>query len=243
MIPMGCDFAYQNARAEFANVERMIDYFNKNNKSNMKFKMSTPGEYIEALKKENIVWPVRYGDAFPYADGENDYWTGYFSSRPGAKKQVKDASALMNAQNRLFSKRVIKEGVTDEKVKEVLEAKRKMIEPLSIYLHHDAITGTDKQFVADDYTIRMQKGINQSNEAYKNELERYLYKYTGIEVPTQLYACQNNNETVMECPIGKKENQEVSEFIVVVHNPSHQPFKQLAKIKLPSKDYKAQVWS
>lgn len=97
MIPMGCDFAYQNARAEFANVERMIDYFNKNNKSNMVFRMSTPSEYIEELKKENIVWPVRYGDAFPYADGENDYWSGYFAGRPGAKKQVKTASALMNA--------------------------------------------------------------------------------------------------------------------------------------------------
>jgi hypothetical protein len=97
MIPMGCDFAYQNARAEFANVENMINYFNKNNKSNMVFRMSTPSEYIEELKKENIVWPVRYGDAFPYADGENDYWSGYFAARPGAKRQVKTASALMNA--------------------------------------------------------------------------------------------------------------------------------------------------
>ena len=161
----------------------MIEYFNKNNKSNMIFKMSTPGEYIEALKKENIVWPVRYGDAFPYADGENDYWSGYFAARPGSKRQVKMASALMNAQNRLFAKRVIKEGVTNENVKRVLDAKREMLEPISIYLHHDAITGTDKQFVADDYTFRTMKGITESDEVYANELERYLYKFTGIEVP------------------------------------------------------------
>ena len=75
----------------------MIDYFNKNNHLNITWKMSTPSEYIDALKKENLTFPVRYGDAMPYADGDNDYWSGYFSSRPGAKKQVKDASALMNA--------------------------------------------------------------------------------------------------------------------------------------------------
>jgi hypothetical protein len=106
--------------------------------------MSTPSEYIAALKKEKITFPVRYGDAMPYADGENDYWSGYFSSRPGAKKTVKDASALYNAQSKLFAKRVIKADVTDDKVKEVLNAKKKMIEPLSVFLHHDAITGTDK---------------------------------------------------------------------------------------------------
>ena len=68
-------------------------------------------------------------------------------------------------------------------MKRVLNAKREMLEPISIYLHHDAITGTDKQFVADDYTFRTMKGITESDEVYANELERYLYKFTGIEVP------------------------------------------------------------
>ena len=48
--------------------------------------MSTPSAYLEALKKENITFQVRYEDSMPYSDAENDYWSGYFSSRPGAKK-------------------------------------------------------------------------------------------------------------------------------------------------------------
>lgn len=24
--------------------------------------MSTPGRYVDALKKENVAWPVKYGD-------------------------------------------------------------------------------------------------------------------------------------------------------------------------------------
>jgi hypothetical protein len=48
---------------------------------------------------------------------------------------------------------------------------------------------------------------------------------------------------VTECPIGQKEHQGESSFVVVVHNPSCKPFKQLARIRLPSKDYRAKVWS
>lgn len=47
---------------------------------------STPGEYLDSLIAANVTWPVRYDDMFPYADKPDDYWTGYFTSRAGAKK-------------------------------------------------------------------------------------------------------------------------------------------------------------
>jgi len=59
--------------------------------------MSTPGQWLDAVKKENVSWPVKYDDSMPYSDTENDYWVGYYTSRPAAKKQIRDASALMNA--------------------------------------------------------------------------------------------------------------------------------------------------
>ena len=118
---------------ELQQVENVINYVNNHNIANMKLLMSTPSDYVEALKKENITWPVRYEDSITYADGDNDYWSGFYTSRPGAKKQVKDASSLLGAQNKLFAQKVIQEGVKQKEVDEVLEAKNTMVEQISVY--------------------------------------------------------------------------------------------------------------
>jgi alpha-mannosidase len=62
--------------------------------------MSTPGRYVEALKAENVTWPVYYDDFLNYYEnkGKNEqsdfeFWSGYYTSRPGFKKQIKDASS------------------------------------------------------------------------------------------------------------------------------------------------------
>lgn len=86
LIPMGCDFAYQNAKAEYEALETLIDYINKHNTANMELVISTPGRWVEAVKKEDIEWPVRYGDSMPYSDITSDFWTGFFSSREDFKK-------------------------------------------------------------------------------------------------------------------------------------------------------------
>lgn len=63
----------------------------------MKFIMSTPSAFLSALKHEDISWPVKTFDLMPYAMDYGLFWTGFYSSRPYLKKQVRDASSLYSA--------------------------------------------------------------------------------------------------------------------------------------------------
>ena len=48
------------------------------------------------------------GDLIATSEGDyNEVLSGYYSSRPGLKKNIKDASALFHAHNKLFSKHVL----------------------------------------------------------------------------------------------------------------------------------------
>jgi len=44
---------------------------------------------------------------FPYSDDPNEYWSGFFSGRPGQKKLVRDGNANIHASNFLFAKQAI----------------------------------------------------------------------------------------------------------------------------------------
>lgn len=49
-----------------------------------------------------------------------------------------------------------------------------MMQALSTYLHHDAITGTAKQQVANDYLFRMNKAIEKSRKTYSKLLKKVI---------------------------------------------------------------------
>jgi len=68
LVPFGCDFTFSNARMSFDEMDKLIKYFNKHNKANITLLYSTPGTYIDALKSQNLTWPVKYDDMFPYSD-------------------------------------------------------------------------------------------------------------------------------------------------------------------------------
>ena len=84
-------------------MEKVIEYINANNKANMKPLMSTPQRYVDAVKKVNPALKVFYNDMFPYSDEKNDFWSGYYSSRPGSKVEAKHASSFYHASNLLFA--------------------------------------------------------------------------------------------------------------------------------------------
>lgn len=68
LVPFGCDFAFANAAMSFENMDRLITYFNKYNNANMTLLYSTPGQYIDALQAQDLIWPTKYDDMFPYGD-------------------------------------------------------------------------------------------------------------------------------------------------------------------------------
>jgi hypothetical protein len=86
-----------NGYDAFKNVDLLIDICNKYQERNITFKYSTPSMYLDAIKKENVSWPSNYQDFFPYAAERYEFWTGFFTSRPGLKKQVKTYSSLFHS--------------------------------------------------------------------------------------------------------------------------------------------------
>jgi hypothetical protein len=46
------------------------------------------------------------------------------------------------------------------KTEKYLNASSEMLDQLGVYQHHDAVSGTAKQAVADDYALRLGKAIH-----------------------------------------------------------------------------------
>jgi hypothetical protein len=92
---------------------------------------------------------------FPYADHEAAYWTGYFTSRANDKKYIRDGSHTLNSSNKLFSLAGIDRFIGDDAVTDMVTARQDMMDVVGITQHHDAVTGTAKQHVANDYSRRI----------------------------------------------------------------------------------------
>lgn len=92
--PWGDDFGYMDGYRDFTNIDKMIDYINEKYADDFEVRYSTPSEYIDAIAKENITWPTKYDDLFPYSDHngnqdiKSDFWTGYFTSKPNLKGYI-----------------------------------------------------------------------------------------------------------------------------------------------------------
>jgi len=165
-IPFGCDFSFANARMNFDQMDLIIEYFNKHNNQNITTLYSTPEAYIDALYSQNITWPVKYDDMFPYADNNVDPWTGYYTSRALAKKEVREGQSLLHASNKLFSLKVLDQSASDEEIKSIKSANWNILDAMGVYQHHDGITGTAQQHVADNYHHKLDKARAHVEKVY-----------------------------------------------------------------------------
>ena len=145
-------------------MDKMINYFNKHNTANITLMYSTPGEYLDSLyEQKDIVWPVKYDDMFPYSDNHEDFWTGYYTSRQSSKKFVRDGQSNMHASNYLYAEKMVQNETSDKEIQSIMEANFMMLDWMGVYQHHDAISGTARQFVADNYVYHLSKAMASNN--------------------------------------------------------------------------------
>lgn len=91
LIPLGDDFRYsQNTEweAQRENYEKIFDYINNEPSLNAEAKFGTLNEYFDSVHSEQELnnFPTLSGDFFTYADREDHYWSGYYTSRPYHKR-------------------------------------------------------------------------------------------------------------------------------------------------------------
>ncbi|XP_037385401.1 alpha-mannosidase 2 isoform X1 [Talpa occidentalis] len=169
LAPLGDDFRYCERTEwdhQFKNYQMLFDYMNSQPSLNVKIQFGTLSDYFDAVDKEDaasrensqLLFPVLSGDFFTYADRDDHYWSGYFTSRPFYKRLDRILESHLRAAEILYyfalkqaQKYDIDIFLSSSHYTALTEARRN----LGLFQHHDAITGTAKDWVVVDYGIRL----------------------------------------------------------------------------------------
>jgi hypothetical protein len=186
----------------FRNLDRLIAAVNADGRVRARY--STPDEYAAAKQASNATWPTKFDDFFPYSSNEHEVWryvaellslnasaaladcgyrftcdrSGYFSSRPALKRNVREHEGylqaarvldFLNGELAMYSSCVQlllfpccsllpacaclphSSGGNGSSTEALWKA-------VSLLQHHDAVSGTSKQHVAYDYAQRLSQG-------------------------------------------------------------------------------------
>ncbi|KAL2764393.1 lysosomal alpha-mannosidase isoform 2 precursor [Daubentonia madagascariensis] len=204
VMTMGSDFQYENANMWFKNLDKLIRLVNAQaNGSRVNVLYSTPACYLWELNKANLTWSVKHDDFFPYADGPHMFWTGYFTSRPALKRYERLSYNFLQVCNQLEAlagpaANVGPYGSGDS---------APLNEAMAVLQHHDAVSGTSMQHVADDYARQLAAGWKPCEVLLSNALAWLSGSKEDFTF------CRNLNISI--CPL----SQTATRFQVTIYNP------------------------
>ncbi|XP_012143157.2 lysosomal alpha-mannosidase II isoform X2 [Megachile rotundata] len=203
IFTMGEDFNYQHAEMWFTNLDRLMRYVKEEKGSEVNIFYSTPSCYLKAVHDANLQWTTKADDFFPYASDPHSYWTGYFSSRPAIKFFERMGNNLLQISKQL-SVLTSLEGHEEHLVN--------FREAMGIMQHHDAVTGTEKQLVADDYSRLLYEGMQHGADIASNAIRKWKSKGAAELIQEEAYSCMQFN--ISTCSYTEDEN-----FLLTIYNP------------------------
>ncbi|XP_040053273.2 alpha-mannosidase 2 [Gasterosteus aculeatus] len=174
LVPLGDDFRFVEASewdAQSGNYQKLFDYFDQHPELHVKARFGTLSDYFEALHRRldamGTALPALRGDFFTYADRDDHYWSGYFTSRPFYKRLDRTLEATLRATEILFSLALAEMRrfrgdrllVADFPAREHFRRLTAGRRSLALFQHHDGITGTSRDPVVVDYGTRLFHSI------------------------------------------------------------------------------------
>jgi len=179
---LGDDFRMDSdneARAQFENYERLFDYINSQPSLNAEVAFGTLGDYFKLVEDATPVdqFPSIEGDFFSYADRTDNYWTGFFNSRPFYKWFDRWLEHWIQATDTLFSLARLHGNLDHNASRDLYIGIQAASRTLDLFQHHDAITGTEKDFVVRDYGDRLTK----ASQLIQTQFSRIMEKTLGVE--------------------------------------------------------------
>ncbi|UXI18700.1 protein-s isoprenylcysteine o-methyltransferase [Sarcoptes scabiei] len=170
LVPLGDDFRFEEIKEwknQYENYKKIIDHINSHPELNAQIQFATLKDYFDSLLSEIDLndLPTLSGDFFTYADRDDHYWSGFYTSRPFFKRFERTISSHLRATDILFSIATILNcqanilNHTNELNENLTNEYKFARESMALFQHHDGITGTSKDFVMIDYAKRMFKSF------------------------------------------------------------------------------------
>lgn len=223
IITMGMDFYFRDAPKWYHNLDRLMREINAmEREQNVKIFYSTPSCYLKSLHEMRKKWPVKLDDFFPYADAFNTYWTGYFTSRPSLKYHIRFGNNILQVAKQLNALVGLTDARSQMKVRVLQEA-------MGILQHHDAVTGTCKQYVADDYRNMLMKGIMAAQEAIGDAYDRLWIREGFVPTSASLSFCNLLNASRCDFTESLGPNSDV---VILIYNPVAHPVKHYVRLPI-----------
>uniref|UniRef100_A0A665TI85 mannosyl-oligosaccharide 1,3-1,6-alpha-mannosidase n=1 Tax=Echeneis naucrates TaxID=173247 RepID=A0A665TI85_ECHNA len=248
LVPLGDDFRFVDSSewdAQFKNYQKLFDYFDQHPELHIKARFGTLTDYFQALQRHlsaaATTLPTLRGDFFTYADRDDHYWSGYFTSRPFYKRLDRKLEAMLRATEILFSLALAemrrfhgdRNLVADFPAQEHFQHLTTGRQNLALFQHHDAVTGTARDHVVVDYGTRLFHSILNLQQVLQSSahwlllLDKSLYHHN-----------QSKPFLIMDDVISAQDAlpQKTSLTSLIVFNPTEQQQTSVISVVVNSLD-------
>ena len=260
LIPLGDDFRWESDKEfdlQYVNYKQIMDYINTHPELNAEVTWGTLSDYFNEVRSvsssksagdEMGLFPSLSGDFFTYADRDDHYWSGYFTSRPFWKNLDRVLEGYLRAGEILFSVAWAEmEYIGADKMKMAEKCMTGLVaarRALSLFQHHDGITGTAKDHVVIDYGNKMLESIDKLQEVISQSAGFLLHKNKASyspDVNTQYFDLDDARSMAWGVPSQSVISVHDQPSRVVIYNSHARRRQEMVTFRVSKADIKVNI--